>query len=452
MRLPNQAVRARTASFLGWPVAPAFFPVLARITAVTRGRFSTVSVDNLFPVLFFLMGAAIGGLSWGVGPEWVRLLGIVLLPLAWGSAPSRLSAALVVLGYYLCGARGLPGGAAVFFGEDAPAWFGWCLWLALSVVLMLAYMALWSACRRQLAIRFVLAVCVTLLPPLGFVGVLSPVAVAGVLFPSLGWLGLALALGFLGFLAGRCWRAVGVLVVVSLAANGLSLVLGSSGSPPSVLARWQGVDTQFARLASGGMDDAGQLLAAQRRVEAVREFALSVPANSVAVLPETVLGPLDGISEFALMQTEAELAARGARLLVGAELAGRAGRAGRAGVKEKNVAVILGSQLNEDRFAVQGIPAPFAMWRPWAEDGFGANVFGHENTVRVNGVQVAVLICYEQGLAYSSLWAMVSSPDALVAVSNVWWARDTSIPEIQRQMMGSFARLFGVGLVVAKNS
>jgi hypothetical protein len=177
-----------------------------------------------------------------------------------------------------------------------------------------------------------------------------------------------------------------------------------------------------------------------------------MPENSVAVLPETVLGPWDAMSDIALAETEAALAARGSRLLVGAEVPGHAGHGGHPGVKDKNVVVILGSQANEDRFALQGIPAPIAMWRPWAGGGFAAHPFGHLNVVRVNGIQVAVLICYEQVLAYSALWAMLTSPDAFVAVSNVWWARNTSIPEIQRQMMGSFSRLFGVGLVLAKNN
>lgn len=57
----------------------------------------------------------------------------------------------------------------------------------------------------------------------------------------------------------------------------------------------------------------------------------------------------------------------------------------------------------------------------------------------------------EQLLAFSVLRTMVSKPDVLVGAANVWWIRDRSIPVIQEQMLKSFGRLFGVGVVGAWN-
>jgi apolipoprotein N-acyltransferase len=210
-------------------------------------------------------------------------------------------------------------------------------------------------------------------------------------------------------------------------------------------AGWQGVDTNFSRLSSAGSDDAGQLLAAMKRVEWVRKFAERMPAHSVRVLPETVLGSVDGMAELALHDAQATLMARGSRLLAGAELLQADGR-------YQNAVMVLGAKAGEQRMAVQNIPVPVSMWRPWAPDGAVADVFGMGNVIEVNGARSGVVVCYEQLLPFSLLWVMMSRPDVIVAVSNVWWARETSIPDIQRQTVDAFGRLFGVAVVAAKNS
>lgn len=207
---------------------------------------------------------------------------------------------------------------------------------------------------------------------------------------------------------------------------------------------WQGVDTNFAQLASGGTDDAGQVLASMRRVKWVQAFAQTVPPHSVRVLPETVLGSFDGVSRFSLAETQAALAARGSRLLVGAELPQPNGQF-------QNGVLVLGAKDGEAAAAVQNIPVPISMWNPWLANGAVADVFGRGNLVEVNGVRAGVIVCYEQVLAYSLLWLLSGHPDVIVAVSNVWWARTTSIPVIQQQMVDSFGRLFGVGVVLARN-
>jgi apolipoprotein N-acyltransferase len=62
-----------------------------------------------------------------------------------------------------------------------------------------------------------------------------------------------------------------------------------------------------------------------------------------------------------------------------------------------------------------------------------------------------VVICYEQLLSWSMLKAVSGTPDVLVGAANGWWAKDTSIPAIQREMMRAYGRLFGVGVVMAGN-
>lgn len=398
------------------------------------------SARQLQMLLWACLGVAIGGLAWGVTQEPWSLLVVFVLPVLWDYTPSRSIAALFVVGYYLAGGRGLPEGAVVFFGDGTPAWWSWAMWALSSLLLSLPYVFLWTKNPRRKPIQFLLAVVLTALPPLGLIGWCSPLAVAGIVFPGLRWIGLGLTMCLFLLLVVRNWHWTLFMVLAAMIANLTVVGLQQTRDLP----RWAGQDTAFSRLASAGANDAGQRLAALDRIEWVKAYVNSMPPNSVRVLPETILGPFDGIADFALQEAETTLQARRSRLLVGAELPQSNG-------EYKNALIVLGARQGEDRAAVQGVPVPVAMWKPWASDGAIASPFGRDNVVSVSGSRAGAMVCYEQVLAYSFLWLMLERPDVVVAVSNVWWARETSIPNIQSQMVSSFSRLFGVQAVTAKN-
>lgn len=391
---------------------------------------------------FLVVGVFVGWLSWGSGVEISRLTLILVLPIAWGLAKSRWSATLLMAGYYLAGSRGLPGGTAVFFGDAEPVWFGWLIWVFVCALLTLPFFLLWSNRRTRPLWTFSAASCASLVPPLAIVGWLNPLAVSGVAFPEWGWIGLILTFALVGALTVRYLWLIVFLSALSVFANGLTLY-----SDLSTPVRWHGKDTSFPRMSSAGSDDAGMLLFAAQRLDWVKEFAKTIPPATVMVLPETVLGTLDGAGLLSLRDTEAALTARGSRILVGAELVMPA-----PDFQYKNTVVVLGAKMTESRFAVQNIPVPIAMWKPWASDGAVAHVLGQANVILVGNVHSGVLICYEQLLAYSLLRTLFDKPDVLVAVSNHWWARNTPIPAIQEQTVKAFSRLFGVGVVMARNN
>lgn len=409
-----------------------------------NGGLSTFFVNKFSGVLgafvFAIAGGLVGWFAWGGGSDVGRLGLLVLLPLAWGLASSRLSASMLVAGYFLAGARGIPGGTAIFFGNGAPSWVGFAFLLGSSILLTLPWVALWSPRASVRPWRFVVAACVAAMPPLGLIGWLSPIAVAGVLFPGLGWIGLVFGFGAMAASVARSGKWIVVFIMILMVVNLISLTKDVR-SPPG----WQGVDTRFPKLTSGDGDDSRQILAAMQRVAWVEQYAKTVPANSVRVLPETILGSYSGVSEFALMSVDEALAARGSRLMVGAELPQPDGR-------YSNVEIVLGARGRDGKSAVQGIPVPVSMWKPWASDGAVADVFGHGGMVEVTGVRAGVLICYEQLLTFSALRMMLEKPDVLVGTSNVWWVSDASIPAIQWQTMNVYGRLFGIGVVGAVNS
>ncbi|MEX3630479.1 MAG: hypothetical protein VB138_14585, partial [Burkholderia sp.] len=49
------------------------------------------------------------------------------------------------------------------------------------------------------------------------------------------------------------------------------------------------------------------------------------------------------------------------------------------------------------------------------------------------------------------LVSFAHSPDVVIGAANDWWAKTTSIPEIQRQVLDTWGRLFDVPVVRATN-
>ncbi|HJV75112.1 MAG TPA: hypothetical protein VJ654_12880 [Noviherbaspirillum sp.] len=389
---------------------------------------------------YALFGGLIGWMSWGASADTWRLLWITLLPLAWGMAETRGCASLVVLAYYLAAARAIPAASSAFFGDASPWWFGWMLWCASSMLLTIPFFILWSERVGSRPLRFVLALCVTVIPPLGLIGWTSILSVAGVLFPGTAWAGVVLSICAFAALVGRRRKWIILFCALSLVIN----IVEGEGSA-RVPASWRGADTSFPQLtSSGGVADPGQLLSALHRIDWIKDFATRVPDDSVTILPETLLGPVSGVTEFALRRTEADLAARKARILVGAEVPQADGR-------YKNVVLMLGARNNEQRMAVQGIPVPVSMWKPWASEGAVADIFGFGNMIEVKGIKAGVLVCYEQLLPFPFLRTMLKQPNVIVNVSNVWWAKRPDIPNIEHQAVSAFSRLFGVPMVSARN-
>lgn len=420
LRLQAQ-VRFGPAGLLQW---------LSRVTSSSRNR-DFMGVAG---------GALAGWFAWGnSGQEW-SLVWLLLLPLAWSISVSRRARFVAMLLYFLVGARGLPGGAEVFFGDQVPVGSGWALWMGTSVLLAMPFGALGRCHGAAAGTRFLLALSISIFPPLAVIGWLNPLTAAGVLFPGTQWAGLAA-------MSGVCWSlaATRPLCAAPLLVVALCLNLNAGAAHAEALHGWRGLDTAFSRLASGGHDDPGQLLGSAQRTEWVSDVASRVPSRSVLVLPETLLGRFDAVSQAALAVTEQDLVQRGSRVLVGAELPVDGGQF-------QNAMVVLGAGPAEDRAAVQGIPVPLAMWKPWSADSAVARLWTRGNVIDVAGQRAAVAICYEQLLTFSLLRLATANPSVIVAPSNVWWARTTTIPEIQQQTVASWARLFSVPVISAKNT
>jgi apolipoprotein N-acyltransferase len=103
--------------------------------------------------------------------------------------------------------------------------------------------------------------------------------------------------------------------------------------------------------------------------------------------------------------------------------------------------------------AHQRFPVPFSMLVPFSEDGANAYLssLGEISIIEIQGKRLGFLVCYEQFLTWPFLSLLSQKPDVIVAPSNLWWCKDTSLPGIQAATVRLWARLFGVPVVLCVN-
>lgn len=384
--------------------------------------------DHLWSAILVSTACIVGRVAWS--GEILTLPIALLLPALWAAASNRMIVAAVTAGYFLSSSRGLPQGAAEFFGSSV--WIGLLLWIAAALPFVAVHAALWT--KRggwNGAGRYCLIQVMTAIPPLGVTGWAHPIATAGVLFPGCGWWGLvATALG-LCLMTTRLAPAVVLLAVMATA------VSAASWNKASTPEGWRGIDT--AAGAAFGMAEAFEQQ--QSVIARVREEAAE--GGRVIVLPESTLGILTPTVERVWAEALADL---DITVIAGAAVIDTEGY--------DSVMVML-NRTGAKILYRERMPVPVAMWQPWTS-WFGltgsarATVFGNP-IVEIAGHRVAPLICYEQLLVWPVLQSIFHRPDRIVAIANGWWAKDTSVPAIQRASVEAWARLFDLPLVTAFN-
>ena len=173
---------------------------------------------------------------------------------------------------------------------------------------------------------------------------------------------------------------------------------------------------------------------------AVAKVSASAAPDSILVLPELVGGEW-GMNELWWADIAAALNRRKQTALVG-------GRKTVAPGRYESGMYAIGAHDNAKYVA--RVPVPIGMWRPWASSSALGQPFG-KVSVRIGSQVVGAAICYEQLLVLPLLVTMAEDPTVLVGTSNIWWARRTSIPDIQMEVMSAWARLLGLPLIYAAN-
>ncbi len=398
------------------------------MSAQATGRLVAFPAGALRLLLLIALGA-IPGLAWIMGGESPMgpLLSILLvMVIAIGHSPSeRLAAAL---GYYATGCWPIVGAVAGYWGTEHSG-IGVLAWAACSVALAMP----WALAAHWPGLLFALAA--TALPPLGVVGWLSPLNAAGMLFPGMGWIGLALAVcsmlamnsvlvgqGRPGLFADASWWTLLSAVIVAIGANVLA-------SPASVPPGWVGVQIHI-------LPSKGNVLRAIQNNQSIIDAGLAQGKGArVLIFPEAVLENwLPGTR-----QQFAEAVPPGQFWLIGVQTDAR------------DAVVRI-----EHRFA-DPVPVTQAAglllggdWQPWNPRTLRPAWW--QRVLDLDGQRVWAAICVEQVQPWAWLEALWQRPTVIFAQSNVWWAPPGSAaPEIQEASTLAWARLMGVAVVGAVN-
>lgn len=381
---------------------------------------------------------------------WIGWSGEVLLlplamffPLLWSKASSRSIASLVAAAYFLAASRGLPQGVANFYSADL--WPGLVLWVAASASFVIVHAVFWTKPRGEnasgrkgtdaaRALRYLVAMALTGLPPFGISGWAHPLTAAGVLFPGWGWWGLFTMATGLTVMTTRLWPAAAIIL------GGFWLWSAATWTEPNLPDAWKGVDLQEGQ--NLGRD--GSLLHHRDLIATVRRKIATHPDTHIVVLPESTLG--FWTSTVARLWREG-LQGSGLTVITGAAVVDPKGY--------DNVLVAISADAANILYR-ERMPVPGSMWQPWLlwtgqGGGARADFFGNP-VVEVDGVRIASLICYEQLILWPILQSMLYSPEVVVAVGNGWWTEKTSIVAIQRASSIAWARLFGLPVVMAFNT
>ena len=172
----------------------------------------------------------------------------------------------------------------------------------------------------------------------------------------------------------------------------------------------------------------------------------AISSAGVVILPETLIGRMNPTTKKRWERFFSPWTNKGTVFLVGAEIPATHGQ------KYDNVVAAFDGSANLQT-AKQRIPVPYSMYRPFSDSGANSRhmSFGDISTLRIKGKKFGVLICYEQFLAWPFLTLLSQSPDAIVAASNMWWSRNTSLPYIQYRTIRAWTSLFGIPLFISKN-
>lgn len=386
-----------------------------------------------FPLSILLMvtAVAIGIGAWNGVVEGLFLAPFIVL--LWRFAQSRSMAFVLMFVYYLAAGRGLFHGAGVFFAEDINIILDWrygaFIWIAPSALLAFIWALCWGQTKRS--IRILAALFLVSVPPIGIIGWANPITSAGIFFPALGWIGLILTLVFLMQLASAhsTFFKIFPFIAMTIGANVFYRA--------PALNNWTALDTHLGT----SRDTDGEFDRMQALQQLIGKASDRLPHTKIFVLPELVGGDWS-INASWWNHISQSLADHSQTALIGAFYPLDSNR------RYINGLFSIGHEPN--KVLLDRVPVPISMWKPFS--GTGAQAFWfNSGIVHIADKTVASLICYEELLVWPVLISMMYHPDVLVGAANDWWAKGTSIPKIQKQVILVWVRLFKIPSIWAYN-
>lgn len=359
------------------------------------------------------------------------LTGALLLIIAWKMVVSRQQAGLVMFAWYLGAGASMPSEWATFFGGGHIG--GFAAWSAWAAIMALAYMI---APRRIPGVGLVTGLVLTAIPPLGLIGLGSPLMASGALFAGLGWLGLTLTLAFyaISMAPGR-WPVVLIIAVM------LTATVRNVAPPPNIPATSWAMTTFDGTYPHALMAQFQRQDALKARVEqSIRQGA------KLIVLPEGAIDNWTDGNAVYWSDVRALAKAHHAQILVGAyQSTDDSMRQAADGLLDLTTGVLYPASIS----------IPFGMWHPWRssanDPNFPIQTDALRKTIPTRFGEAAYSICYEELLLWPLAAKMFAShPRLIISAANQWFTTpDTA--RAQTRSITMQARLWGLPLVRAVN-
>ncbi|HLG99631.1 MAG TPA: hypothetical protein VKX49_25205 [Bryobacteraceae bacterium] len=379
--------------------------------------------------------------------------------------------------YYLAALWPMFAGLRRYLGSSSTALTPLAVWILGAIALSIPWALAATPDRAQYLWRVPLAVAATVLPPLGIIGLASPLSGAGYLFPGTGWLGLATVALLPAILLAAEALAIRKRLVVSCCTiafcAGLAIaprLLGSSDREPP--RGWVAVNTYFG--------DISEPLRDFTAAQFIEETAAKTPAR-VLIFPEAVVPRWSEATETFWQESLDRCRNQGQILVFGAGVP-RPGQDNSAKLSDlqrydfgaalsalksmdtrtvtlpvlglpgpeptDNALLLLGA---ESGTFYQRVPVPIGMWKPFSRDSVPLRI-NAPGVLNVDHQRAAILICYEQMLTFPVLASMLQHPTVLVGTSNTFWVTGTNIPRYQANAVRGWAKLFRLPYLLAVNS
>jgi len=383
--------------------------------------------DTANSVALFAIAALIGGLGWS-GNHAEHFLAL-LYPFVYIHSRRRLDT-LSSIFYYAASTWPVIPGAQSFFGTGHDLGKPIALWIAITVLGSLPWVLFYH--RRFLPLSAIVALAALSFPPLSLVTVAHPLIATGVWFPGTRLFGLALPLVLIA--AHRQLGTLAVFAVLILASLAVHARFVRPAADPHIVA----VNTNF-----GNAPTRSELGSGAQAVEyELQELALAHP-NVLVILPESVIPDWSAAHDARWALTFTQLNRQRTGVLVGTTIPIPNTEASRN--------VLLSRGYSEHLSYVQRVPIPLGMWQfGKSRRGFPLSL-RYPAAIRVWSHRAGVLLCYEQLVFWPAAETMARNPDMLIAPSNLYWARNTSIPAIQHLAAQDWADLWAIPLYEARN-
>ena len=378
--------------------------------------------DTVYTVLLFLFSAVIGGLGWSGNPA-LHFLAL-LYPFVYIHSRRRLDTLSAVF-YYASSTWTIIPGAQSFFQTGHHLGKPIAIWIAITALGSLPWILFYH--RRFLPLSAIAALLALALPPMGLVTVAHPLIATGLWYPGTRWFGLALPLILIA--AHRRLETPLVFAVLILASLAVHARFARPIADPHIVA----VDTKIGNGSGSGAQ------AAEHRLQ---QIALAHP-NALLIFPESVIPDWSAAHDARWASTFAQLSAQRTGILIGTTIP--------IPNTQANRNVLLSRGFTEHLSYVQRVPIPLGMWQLGDSRHSFPLSLRFPATIRVWNRRAGVLLCYEQMTFWPAVETMARSPEMLIAPSNLYWARDTSIPAIQHLAAQDWADLWMIPLYEARN-